>query len=693
MKKEILIACSVLLLGSSAYASEAPAPKGMHPSWDVDKDGVNDCEKDGTCDDSVNYSLPRGTDVVSYRDNFYRAVNREWLASHEPKPETGIVSGMDIMTENTELQLKNILERLNKAESLSTDEQKIIDIYNSYLNVEQRNKIGISPMAEDLKMIQSAKTHEDIAKLFPTLTRLGVDTAIAIVAIPGKIDSTKYIVLTIQDGLALSKDIYLSKDKRKLELLQIYRNYLTQILSLSKLENVEKKVDDILKLESKLAAIQLDRVELRNQRTVYKDANFKEVDALLSHLNLSQSLKILGIEKTMPFDISHEAYMKAFNELFVSIDVNTWKSYLESQYIKTYGSKTITAFSDADFEYTKSLGLASKRSPMWKEGLAYVNSMAGMLLGKVYIEEYFSPKTKEKSKEIVENIIAEYKKKISSSTLFSKKTKERAMKKIENMKFNIGYPDKWESYDTLKIDKTDFFGNFKRHKAYEYAQNMSHLDKPVDKTKWEMSPQTLNAYYSPTKNKFILLSAILQKPVFDINASDAKNYGGIGMVIAHEIGHGFDDQGSRYDYQGNVVDWWEKEDRVKYVERAKRLISQADHFEYLPGQHLNGKLEIGEIIGDLNGVTLALSAYEKIIKENGLDRKASLKAFFISLAKVWRKKTEPHQLEQTIRTDNHPVSEFRVNGILKNIDTFHEIFETKKGDGMYMEPSKRVKLW
>ena len=693
MKKEILIACSVLLLGSSAYASEAPAPKGMHPSWDVDKDGVNDCEKDGTCDDSVDYSLPRGTDVVSYRDNFYKAVNREWLASHEPKPETGIVSGMDIMTENTELQLKNILERLNKAESLSTDEQKIIDIYNSYLNVEQRNKIGISPMAEDLKMIQSAKTHEDIAKLFPTLTRLGVDTAIAIVAIPGKIDSTKYIVLTIQDGLALSKDIYLSKDKRKLELLQIYRNYLTQILSLSKLENVEKKVDDILKLESKLAAIQLDRVELRNQRTVYKDANFKEVDALLSHLNLSQSLKILGIEKTMPFDISHETYMKAFNELFVSIDVNTWKSYLESQYIKTYGSKTITAFSDADFEYTKSLGLASKRSPMWKEGLAYVNSMAGMLLGKVYIEEYFSPKTKEKSKEIVENIIAEYKKKISSSTLFSKKTKERAMKKIENMKFNIGYPDKWESYDTLKIDKTDFFGNFKRHKAYEYAQNMSHLDKPVDKTKWEMSPQTLNAYYSPTKNKFILLSAILQKPVFDINASDAKNYGGIGMVIAHEIGHGFDDQGSRYDYQGNVVDWWEKEDRVKYVERAKRLISQADHFEYLPAQHLNGKLEIGEIIGDLNGVTLALSAYEKIIKENGLDRKASLKAFFISLAKVWRKKTEPHQLEQTIRTDNHPVSEFRVNGILKNIDTFHEIFETKKGDGMYMEPSKRVKLW
>jgi predicted metalloendopeptidase len=181
--------------------------------------------------------------------------------------------------------------------------------------------------------------------------------------------------------------------------------------------------------------------------------------------------------------------------------------------------------------------------------------------------------------------------------------------------------------------------------------------------------------------------------VFDINASDAKNYGGIGMVIAHEIGHGFDDHGSRYDYQGNVVDWWEKEDRVKYIERAESLISQADHFEYLPGQYLNGKLEIGEIIGDLNGVIMALSAYEKIIKEKGLDRKTALKDFFISLAKVWRNKTEPHVQERIIHTDPHPVSEFRVNGILKNIDTFHEIFETKKGDGMYMEPSKRVKLW
>jgi predicted metalloendopeptidase len=414
---------------------------------------------------------------------------------------------------------------------------------------------------------------------------------------------------------------------------------------------------------------------------------------MLSNLNVGRYLDTVGIKKDMPFDITYKEYLKAFNELFVKIDVESWKSYLEAQYIKKYSWTTITAFGDATFEYKKSLGLASKQSPMWKRGQAQVNKMANMLLGKLYIKEYFDPATKTKAKSIVEDVIAEFKENISSSKLFSQPTKDRAMKKINNMKFNIGYPDEWQNYDTLKIDKADLFGNYKRYMAYKDARYIAKLDKPVDKSKWAYAPQVLNAYYAPNENKFVLLGAILQKPVFDINASDAKNYGGIGMIIGHEIGHGFDDHGSRYDYLGNASDWWEKEDRVKYTERAESLISQADHFEYLPNKYLNGHLEVGEIIGDLNGVNISLAAYEKIIKEKGLDRKASLKEFFISLAKVWRNKTEPHVLERIIHIDNHPVSEFRVNGVLKNVDTFHEIFETKEGDKMYLAPEKRVKLW
>lgn len=693
LKKQILTACSVALLSLPLYASQAPAPKTMHPSWDVDKDGVNDCEKDGSCDHTVDYSLPRVNKTVNYTDNFYKAVNEEWLSSHEPKPEIGQISGMSIISEGTELQIKKILDRLDKAKKLTVDEQKVIDIYRSYVNVEQRNKIGIAPMANDLKMIESAKTHEDIAKLIPTLYKIGVNAAVEIPSMVGKKDSTKYSITAMQTGLDLSKDIYLKKDKPNLEKIKHYREYLTKILTLAKLKNVDKKVDDILKLETKLAEIQFDRVELRNLKTSYNPADFKMLDTILSNFNFGQALEILNIKKDMPFDITYKEYLKALNELFVKIDVESWKSYLASQYIKSYGALTITAFSDASFEYSKSLGLVSKQSPMWKRGQDAVNTMADMLLGRIYIKESFSPATKVKSKVLVENIIAEFKEKISSSKLFSQPTKERAMKKINNMKFNVGYPDKWQNYDALKIDKADLFGNYKRYMAYEDARYVAMLRKPVDKSKWGMAPQILNAYYSPSENKFVLLGSILQKPVFDINASDAKNYGGIGMVIAHEIGHGFDDHGSRYDYLGNASNWWEKEDRVKYMERAESLISQADHFEYLPGKHLNGKLEIGEIIGDLNGVNISLAAYEKIIKKQGLDRKASLKEFFISLAKVWRNKTEPHLLEQIVHVDNHPVSEFRVNGVLKNVDTFHEIFETKEGDKMYLAPEKRVKLW
>ena len=281
MTKEILIACSALLLGSSAYASQAPAPKTMHPSWDVDKDGVNDCEKDGSCDHTVDYSLPRVSKTVSYTENFYKAVNKEWLSSHEPKPETGKISGLGVMLDDTKLQIKKILERLDKAEKLTVDEQKIIDLYNSYVNVDLRNKIGIAPMANDLKMIQTAKTHDDIAKLFPMFDKMSVSTGCAIGAVPGKKDSTKYVITAGQSGLDLPKDTYLKKDKRNLEIIKYYREYLTKVLTLAKLENVDKKVDDILKLETRLAEIQFDRVKLRNISSTYNPADFKTIDTIL----------------------------------------------------------------------------------------------------------------------------------------------------------------------------------------------------------------------------------------------------------------------------------------------------------------------------------------------------------------------------------------------------------------------------
>lgn len=256
---------------------------------------------------------------------------------------------------------------------------------------------------------------------------------------------------------------------------------------------------------------------------------------------------------------------------------------------------TIAAFEDLDFQYKKKRKLVQQRKEKWAEGIGLLNSSVGMLLGKIYIKENFDEKSKDKVKEIILSILEQYRKNISESTLFSQSTKDAALKKVNNMAFNVGYPDKWQDYSTLVIDKGDLIGNFSRFNAYNTERSLAKLGKPVDRAEWAMPPQTINAFYSPYSNKFVILAAILNKPFFDINASDAENYGSIGMVIGHEIGHGFDDMGSRYDYQGNLNDWWAKEDRIKYMERAKHLISQADHFEYLPGEYLNGKLEIGEI--------------------------------------------------------------------------------------------------
>ena len=694
MNKKILIACSVLLLGSASYASQAPAPKTMHPSWDVNKDGINDCENDGTCDGSVDYSLPRGTDVVSYTENFYKAVNREWLATSKINPEYGKTSNFIENYNKINSELKSIIDRLEKADKLTEDEQKIIDLYRSYINTEHRNKIGIAPLTKQLKAIASVKTHEDMAIIFAEFLEIDVETPLSIGAPIDKKDSKKYILSLGQSGLALTKDKYLDKSERNLLEMKYYKEYLSSIFTLAKLNNVSKRVDDVIKVETELAKIQLDAVELKELRKVYKISDFNKINSIMSHLNFAKYIEIFDINKDIDIAAEQEDYLKALNELFVKIDVELWKSYMGAKYIGKYGGMTVTGFGDAVFEYNKKMGLVSKKSPIEKDALAITNLWLDMPFAKIYIKENFDAKSKSKVKKLIEDIIAQYRVKISESKLFSQPTKDRALIKLNKMAFDIGYPDKWDDYTALKIDKNDLVGNASRVYAFQNAKGIASLKGPVDNTKWMGSaPQTVNAFYKSSSNKFVILAGILNKPFFDINASDAYNYGAIGMVIAHEIGHGFDDTGSRYDQDGNLNDWWEPADRAKYTKRAKSLISQADHFEYLPGKHLNGKLEIGEIIGDLNGVTIALSAYEKIIKEQGLDREASLKEFFIQLAKVWRNKMTPHNQENIVHTDAHPVSEFRVNGILKNIDTFHEIFETKKGDGMYMEPSKRVKLW
>jgi len=525
----------LMIFDEITQATQAPAPKGMHPSWDVDKDGVNDCEKDGTCDDSVNYSLPRGTDVVSYRDNFYKAVNREWLASHEIDPEYGQSSNFVDVTKKIDAELKAIIERLDKADKLTSDEQKIIDYYHSCIDVDYRNKIGIAPLKEGLEIILSAKTHDDIAAIFAEYQKIGVNIPINLDVAFDKKDSKKFDIFVMQSGVALDKDKYTSKDKRAIKELKYYRQYITDILTLAKVDNVSNIVNDYIKVESKLAEIQLDVVGLKNLIKVYKIADFKKLNSILSNINLERYLKVNGIKQSETFTIEQEDYLKAFNEAFIKIDVEVWKSYLIAKYIGKYGASTITEFNKKSFEYNKNLGLVKKRQSLEDRTLSITNQNLGMLLAKLYIKYNFNPKSKIKAKELIDNIIAQYRITISKSTLFSEKTKKKALIKLDKMVFHIGYPDKWQDYSSLKIDKHDYIGNNKRVTAYNMSDALNMLGKPLEDTKWlAHPPQVVNASYNSSTNQFVILAGILNKPFFDLNASDAYNYGAIGMVIAHE---------------------------------------------------------------------------------------------------------------------------------------------------------------
>ena len=330
---------------------------------------------------------------------------------------------------------------------------------------------------------------------------------------------------------------------------------------------------------------------------------------------------------------------------------------------------------------------------MADQAVHYLNNNVGMLLGKIYVADAFDENMRETLQGIIKNIVDSYRIAINESPRMTSATKSKAIEKLDKMKFRIGYPDKWQDYSSLEPVPGTLVENHMRIQRYENKRNIDKLSKPVDKDEWEMPPQTVNAYYVPTKNIFVLLAGILHEPFFSTNGTDAEHYGGIGFVIGHEIGHGFDDKGSRFDGDGNLVNWWSKEDTEAYNKIKNALIAQADNYEILPGKYLNGELEIGEIMGDASGAEISLRAFQNIIKSKHLDPDQGYRDFFIQLAKTWRDKLRPDFQLLILDKDPHPPSEFRANGIVKNFDEFHTVFITKPGDAMYMAADERVHIW
>ncbi len=631
-------------------------------------------------------------DTPSEKKGFYDAVNHDWLAqSAIPADKPGIsnfTSVQDSIAEN----LRKIFEE--KVAEPTEDLRKAQALYASYLNTDTRNRAGIEPIEDDLDDIDDLEDHEEVALHFARVFKHGVPAPIVWVVGPDFKNSKAHLLWLVQSGLGLpARAMYLDQDERSKGIVEEYTKYITKLLTLAKINSASELAHEVVALERSIAAIQWTPEESRDVQKAYAVMNVDEVQKVLTHIPVKETIKYLGIPEEARFNGVQLSYLKAFNELFVSTPVETWKKYLKVRVINAYSELLSKDFHDASVEYSKALGLVSGEAAPWKQGVDFVQKSVPMLAGKLYVERYFDNEQRRLIEGLVQEIRASAKEVISGSPILSPPTKERALKKLDMMTFNIGYPDTWRDYSDLEVSDDDLVDNFKNTSSADLDDNYKKVLKPTDRSEWERSPSEVNAFYDPTQNKFVLLAGILHPPFYDPKMGAAARYGGLGFVVGHEIGHAFDDSGSQFDEEGNLNNWWTDEDRKKFNKVKKAYIQQANTFEILPGVHLNGELQIGEILGDATGAKLALTAFNKVIEKEHLDKKSSHQAFFRQLAQVWREKYRPEFARLLIATDPHPAGKFRTDGIVVNMDAFHEAFEIKPGDGMYKKPKERKVIW
>jgi predicted metalloendopeptidase len=625
--------------------------------------------------------------------DFYRWVNNDWLINTPiPSDKPGINNFLAIQ-KDVNNDIEKILISLKQKQTKSNAEQKIEIINNAFLDMQKRNELGLSPLSSDILQIQNAKTHDDIAILFANLQKKGVASPLSFVVSADFKDSSKNIVIVAQSGLGLERDSYVGIDERSKKQRVDYQEFLQKLFELASIKNAALAAKSVVKLEGEIATSQWSHAENRDFGKTYNIMDYAGLRSRANRLNFDQQMLELGMSTDYPFDVMQPSYVDALNKILLSNEVETWKSYLIGRLLTSYAPLLNQDFRTAYTNYQIKKGLIEKEEPIQQEAISYLNKSVGMLMGKVYIENTFDESIKIKLKEIIKNISNEYRIAINDSPRMASTTKAKALQKLDKMTFKIGYPDEWQDYSALNLTKDELVLNHKSIALYEHKRNMARLGQPVNINDWDHPPQDVNAFYDFTANSFVLLAGILYDPFFNKEGSDAEHYGGIGFVIGHEIGHGFDDQGSKFDANGNLMNWWTPEDSAEFNKVKLSLIDQANHYEILPGKFLKGELEIGEIMGDLSGAEISLRAYQKIIKANNLNSELAYRDYFKQLAKTWRDKLRPDFQLLILDADPHPASEFRANGIVKNFNEFHQVFKTQPGDAMFLSPDKRVKIW
>jgi putative endopeptidase len=638
--------------------------------------------------------------TVRPQEDFFQYANGGWLANTEipaDKPRWGPFMALDEKSQRDIRQLVEEVSADGNAEAGSAA-QKIRDYYNSYMDLPAANQLGLEAIRADLDRIAAAKNRDDVLRLFGELNMYGVTTPLATLVFSDFKDANRNVVYISENGLTLpDRDYYLLDDERYAKGRELYRGYAAALLGQAGVGNAKAVAEQLLSLETQLAQAYWTREDNRDSVKKYNPHTAAELGDLAPAVEWPRYFAACNMPVRDSYIVWQPSYLAAFSTIFAATEVETWKQYLTFQLVSRFAPVLGEAYFTPWFAmFQQGLQGVEEPQPLWKRAVASMSDNMGELLGQLYVEKHFNSQSKARMEKMIDNLVAAYRQSISELDWMSEATRQRALEKLSKFRSKIGYPDKWRDYGALQIVAGDLVGNLKRAAVFEYNHDLDKLDKPVDKSEWLITPQTVNAGYLPMWNEIIFPAAILQPPFFDADADDAANYGAIGAGIGHEIGHGFDDQGRKFDGDGNLNDWWTEQDNARFLELKEKLAAQYNGYEVIDGLTINGEFTSGENIGDLGGLGIAYRAYRLSLagKEAPvIDGLTGDQRFFLGFAQLWRAKSRPEETRRLLTIDPHSPPKFRTNGTVVNIPEFYAAFDVKPGDGMYLAPQDRVKIW
>lgn len=640
--------------------------------------------------------------AVRAQDDFFTYLNGNWLKNTEIPADKSSWGSFSKLNDDVQPQIRAIIEQAqqDKNAKAGSEARKIGDLYASFMDEKKRDQLGYKPLTAELAKIRAIKDKKALPALFARLSTLGVATPYAIYVGQDARESTKYAAHIYQTGLGMpDRDYYLKADDAKLaDAKAKYERHIDTMLSMIGRKDAAAAAKAVVALETELAKVQWSKVELRDPVKQYNKVPLSKLNELTPGYDWKSAASAAGIANKVDYVIvSQPSYLTGFNDVLAKTDLATWKSYLEWQLVNAYANYLSKPFVDTQFAFFgTTLTGAPEMRPSWKRGVALVEGAMGEAVGRQYVEQHFPAERKARMEVLVKNLLAAFGQSIDTLDWMGPETKKEAQAKLAKFMPKIGYPNKWRDYAPLAIARNDLVGNVMRSNLVDTQRQIDKLGKPVDRDEWGMTPQTVNAYYNPSLNEIVFPASILQPPFFDMRADDAVNYGAIGAVIGHEISHGFDDEGSQSDGDGNLRDWWTKEDRAKFKAKADMLVKQYGAYVPLPGYPVNGELTLGENIGDNSGVAIAYKAYKLSLGGKPapvIDGLTGDQRFFMGFAQVWRIKMREAQQIVQVKSDPHAPGKYRANGTLMNQPAFYEAFGVKEGDKMYLPPAERVKIW